>query len=299
MKKVVIWGHKLHSHTHSYIHYGYFKAFESLGYDVYWFDNFDNCQDMNFDNTLFLTEGQVDQRIPLNRTSKYILHHCDNTKYVNAKCNILNLCNYVADCENCISFNYDGGIVEKVGDLCFYDKVNKALYQPWATDLLPYEINENNPIMYNSSLNTINYVGTITHDNIRSKFVKFCQTANSCGKQVKVFQKVGFKDNEKFVKDSYISVDIRGDWHLQCGYIPCRLWKNLSYGKLTGTNSKFNAQILGEHVVLDANPSTLYFTTETAYTNLTKNKMRNTMLFVKENHTYINRIKNILEIWSV
>ena len=26
-KQIVIWGHKLHSHTHSYIHYAFHKAF--------------------------------------------------------------------------------------------------------------------------------------------------------------------------------------------------------------------------------------------------------------------------------
>ena len=42
IKKVVIWGHKLYSHTHSFIHSGFFKAFKHLGYDTYWFDNNDN-----------------------------------------------------------------------------------------------------------------------------------------------------------------------------------------------------------------------------------------------------------------
>ena len=31
IKQVVIWGHKLHTHTHSYIHYGFYKAFNKLG----------------------------------------------------------------------------------------------------------------------------------------------------------------------------------------------------------------------------------------------------------------------------
>jgi Lrp/AsnC family transcriptional regulator for asnA, asnC and gidA len=34
IKKVVIWGHKLHSHTHSYIHNGFYIAFKHLGYDI-------------------------------------------------------------------------------------------------------------------------------------------------------------------------------------------------------------------------------------------------------------------------
>ena len=48
IKKVVIWGHKLYSHTHSFIHSGFFKAFKHLGYDTYWFDNNDNIKDFDF-----------------------------------------------------------------------------------------------------------------------------------------------------------------------------------------------------------------------------------------------------------
>jgi hypothetical protein len=59
--KVVIWGHKLHTHTHSYIHEGFFRAFENLGYPTYWFDKLDDIADFDFSNTFFITEGQVDQ----------------------------------------------------------------------------------------------------------------------------------------------------------------------------------------------------------------------------------------------
>ena len=37
--RFVIWGYPLHTHTHSYIHYGFYKALKSLGYDVRWFDD--------------------------------------------------------------------------------------------------------------------------------------------------------------------------------------------------------------------------------------------------------------------
>ena len=35
-RRVVIWGHPLHSHTHSYIHAGFARAFEYLGFEVLW-----------------------------------------------------------------------------------------------------------------------------------------------------------------------------------------------------------------------------------------------------------------------
>src|SRR5579872_1560362 len=62
--KVIIWGHPLHSHTHSYIHYGFFRTFQQLGYEVYWVQNQNELVDIDLHNALFITEGQVDSNIP-------------------------------------------------------------------------------------------------------------------------------------------------------------------------------------------------------------------------------------------
>ena len=62
--KIVIWGHKLHSHTHSYIHYGYWRAADYLGHEVYWYDDNDNVYDIDFSNSIFITEHQVCKNIP-------------------------------------------------------------------------------------------------------------------------------------------------------------------------------------------------------------------------------------------
>ena len=74
IKQVVIWGHKLHTHTHSYIHNAFYKTYIHLGYKTIWLNNNDNITHIDFSNTLFLTEGQVDNRIPIRKDSYYILH---------------------------------------------------------------------------------------------------------------------------------------------------------------------------------------------------------------------------------
>ena len=83
VKKVVLWGHKLHSHTHSYIHWGFSRAFQHLGYETHWFDARDNVSTFDFSNSLFITEGQVDQNIPIRDDCYYIIHNCRPDKYRN------------------------------------------------------------------------------------------------------------------------------------------------------------------------------------------------------------------------
>lgn len=148
--KIVIWGHKplsarsrlgrRYTATHSYIHQGFIRAFEYLSYEVSWLDSRDGLDGTNFSGALFFTEGQVDDQIPLCRDATYVLHHCDSHKYLEIGAKILNLCNYVKYCDTGVSPNYPGSFVERIDRWHFYDSKNFALYQPWATDLLPGEI---------------------------------------------------------------------------------------------------------------------------------------------------------------
>ena len=57
-KQVIIWGFPLHTHTHPYIHGGWFKGFKHLGYNTYWFDDNNIPSDFDFNDTLFIN-GQI------------------------------------------------------------------------------------------------------------------------------------------------------------------------------------------------------------------------------------------------
>lgn len=133
-EKVVIWGHKLHSHTHSYIHNAFYRAFLHLGYPTYWFDHTDDVSGFDFSHTLFLTEGQSDAQIPIRNDCQYILHNTPDSKYL------------AIDEKNRLALQvFTKGMLTRPGcrkiDPCIYfDLAERTLYIPWATDLLPHEI---------------------------------------------------------------------------------------------------------------------------------------------------------------
>ena len=54
-KRVIIWGYPLHTHTHSYIHLGYYRAFKALGFETYWSDNVHTIGE-EFNDSLVITE---------------------------------------------------------------------------------------------------------------------------------------------------------------------------------------------------------------------------------------------------
>jgi hypothetical protein len=292
MKRIIIWGHKLHRHTHSYIHNSYYKAFKYLGYDVYWFDNSDDISNFNFENSIFLTEGQVDQKIPMIKSSYYILHHCNNEKYQNF--NYINLCNYVNNCKIGISHNYKNSTVEKINYYTYYDSNNKAIYQPWATDLLTNEIElKISPLI---STNNIYFIGSVWSDNYQSvsEFIKSCELND---KKFIPIKGTSDLENKNYVRESYISFDIRTDLHLDVGYIPCRIFKNISYGCIPSTHSKFIRDFFGDNLLPYSNIDNL-ITNNREFRENSKNIDISLFLIneVKENHTYVNRINEILKL---
>lgn len=292
--KIIIWGHKHNGHTHGYIHSSYYKAFKHLGYETYWFDDNDNVSGFNFDNCIFLTEDQVQKNIPLNKTCKYVLHHTKLDKYIEHGLDFINLANYLKWCDDGISAYHKENTVVKLNDLCYWDEKTKTLYQPWATDLVPEEINLDNAIKFDENSASIYYVGS-SHDNTE-RINLFAREAHANGKNLIIAKTHTDLENLQLIRSSYLSFDMRGDWHIECGYLPCRVFKNISYGRITGTNSEHVKKIFGEHVIYDSDPVNLYKKLVEAEKTFSIEQVKEAMRFIKENHTYVNRINNIMNL---
>jgi hypothetical protein len=92
LKKVIVWGCPLYSHTHSFIHHGWYRAFKELGYDTYWFHDGDYPIDFDYRGALFITEGYADNNIPLTAESIYFVHIAkDPSKYLTAGCRLIDI----------------------------------------------------------------------------------------------------------------------------------------------------------------------------------------------------------------
>ena len=327
-KKVVIWGYPLYSHTHSYIHYGWHKAFSFLGYETQWLPDAPTTQ--TFEDTLFITEGYADKHIPLHPSNIYIIHVLiEIEKYVQCGCKFADMryhVNYLHD------YNYQYNLQEKLSSLTKISPMtyfearasNKelhpshqrnhytypAFYTAWATDLLPHEFNyniENYPL----ERKTI-FVGSVSNGN-QQEFQKFAQACQKHGITVETtnpwHNPLSFAENKQLIQACVICPDIRGSGdpariargedgtcHKSNGYIPCRVFKNISYGKLGATNSKRVQEIFGDLVVYDEDEEQLVekcLARATDYPYIKKQ-----MQFVATHHTYLNRVKDLLTVVS-
>jgi len=293
--KFIAWGHKgsnqnKHTHTHSYIHESYQKAFKSMGYESYWLNSDDDYSSFDFSNSIFLTEGRVDSKIPLRKDCKYILHNCDSNRYQSH--DYINLQVYTKDILN--------RNIEKISSFIYFDNVGKTLYQPWATDLLPNEIEKRNSINF-SNEKIVYWIGSIwngggisEHGNIS----ELSELRKALSNYYIRFENPKFVGNREFINKSYISPSIQGKWQVENGYIPCRVLKNISYGEFGITNSETICNLFNNEIVYDNNIEKLVEKSIEKRNNITLSELNNQINFIKENHTYINRIKTILDIWK-
>ncbi len=278
--KVIIWGHKLHSHTHSYIHYAFHRAFQHMGYETYWFDNTDDVSKFDFSNCIFLTEGQVDDKIPRRNDCKYILHNCNVAKHYEhiVKENILQIQVYYG--------------LEKVGNFTYYGA--RTLYMPWATDLLPHEF-EGPATNRGKNIFWVGTVGAGKFGNIDqlSPFISTC-ALNGIG----FLQRGGVSadENRALVAASYMAPAINGHWQVEKGYIPCRIFKNISYGQFGLTNNRAVQKLFHDQLIYADNGGDLFnLAKENLASETYESRLIELMEIVKAEHTYINRIETILK----
>jgi len=195
--KVIIWGFPLHTHTHSYIHAMWFKAF-NIGFnkDTYWFHDDDFPIDFDFNQCIFISEGYADKNIPIFKSSTYFIHNAIYPeKYLNSGARLIEIrfnVNEIHDINN--DFKLDDGTHENIiniGNYAKYEKLfsNKdihrskrnniitpmnyeCIYIYWATDLFPHEFCFDD--IYNKRENVIYYIGSPTGSKNSIEFQNIC-----------------------------------------------------------------------------------------------------------------------------
>jgi deoxyribodipyrimidine photolyase len=93
---------------------------------------------------------------------------------------------------------------------------------------------------------------------------------------------------------SILGVDIRGPEHIRNGYVPCRVFKSISWGHLGMTNSPEVFRELEGNLILNTNSTDLF--SDAMLRREDYSFILNAMKYVQSKHTYVNRIEAILSI---
>lgn len=322
IKKIIFWGDKLYETdklfkifdqesmnntklhdsrgTFSYVFYGFARAFDSLNYTVYWLDNTDDISDFDFDFSLIFAYNNTIRGLPVNDNSFYWFHnvyaegHDMLTKIAKNRVIHYNL-----------SINWETGfknlehtIVERKDDYEYVAHHNDTyfMFNSWATDLLPHEITKNIET-FKKSCNRKNvvFIGTLTESQrefatLASKHhlkFMFYGGVNRDKKNQSVYE------NMNLIKDSYIAPCIQEEHQIQCKYVPCRAFKNISYGKMPYTNNIHVHNYFGGKVIYDADLENLLQKAIKFENSNDTCVVPELMIYVRDNHTYVSRVNSI------
>jgi hypothetical protein len=329
--KVIIWGYPLHTHTQSYLHACWDRTFKALGKDTHWFhdDSHADPTTFSYKNCLFITEGYADTKIPLEGSSIYFVNFCIYPqKYLRSGARLFDIRFNVKEFHDVnYEFTLDDGThrLESLSQDVLYEKLStnsglskdftgpipmplhyECVYMYWATDLFPWEINYEDA--KHTPENKIHYVGTPYGNKRLEAFKKITEERGINWILHNPWDKpISFEANRTHIRDSILAPDFRpessqedidkygiynGKNHLAIGYIPCRLFKNISYGHLPPTDSPHAHALLGDAVVYDKDLCQLVEKGLEAQKDVER-KIR-AMRLVAERHTYIHRARDLL-----
>lgn len=252
IKRIVIWGLKKRYHTHRHIHQAFYKNAKKLGYSALWVEDEKKNKKYIKPGDLIIASEVIGKMIPeKNNLEDYNLPIRDDVKYClhNYKDIFINQLNQ----ENYIRLQVYTNDAEKsdikIDTARYFDTKTKTLYQPWGTDLLPQEFKK--PTFNKNKF--VFWVGSIWNNNLNQGNID----------EINELKKVLSNHNIKFinirfipnwlniflVRISRIAPAITGKYQIEINYLPCRMFKNISYGQLGFTNIKKFKDILGESFI--------------------------------------------------
>ncbi|VVB52933.1 Uncharacterised protein [uncultured archaeon] len=295
-QKVVMWGfHPQHQYdTYSHILEGFYRAYKHMGKEVEWLDRQSNIEGRKFENTLFISEHQVANTMPLHSSNFYAVHNMfGGKKETLDHLNGMNVLHYGVYTMNHYK---DHGEVRWLDQFSPFYPEKRVIEILWATDLLPHEIEANKAQakVFNASSREINWVGSG-----RRTLDAFGRAVREAGMQFNVRGSFGgpvsIEDNVLQIQRSRFSPVMVDDYQMTHPYIPCRLFKNISYGVFPVTNSKCVHDYMGKATVFEENGYNLFHKAERELPGKNIHELYGMMDMVGRLHTYINRAQVMLE----
>ena len=288
-------------HTNSYFFEGFYIAAKYLNLSAYWIDNQKDLENIVDDKTIVLCEGSYFPDLNRELNCKYVLHSVpshwlEKFKDLSLRKKALHL-----DLFKNKALKYS-----LIDDLTYFDEKEFTLYQPWAGNLMPSEIIDID-YLKNIDYKYSYYIGLLYGDG--------CQKANHLNNylseskyrtKIKCVTGASHSTTQELTLKSSLCLDIRYDHHLEIGYVPCRIFKTLSFGREIYVNSKYIKKYLKDipHVKYYENGECLKnqydkfcSMNRTMRENFYREKLY-TLNKIKEKHTFVNRLNNIMRVFS-
>jgi hypothetical protein len=258
--KIVIWGFRKRWHTQRFIFQAYYENLKKSGVPVVWVDDEKENQKIIEKNDLIFTASNAygkmvpkklslsDYNVPI-RDDVYYCLHADNDYFIE-KINLNRLLNLKF-------YNNEAKSFPEIYEGVHYDSKTKTLYQPWGTNLLPHEFKK--PVFCKSKF--VFWVGSIWCGiNNEGNISEIAKLKIALKLNKLKFMHVRFVPNflnSFLVRHSRIAPAVGGQIQVETNYLPCRMFKNISYGQLGFSNIKKFSDIFKGCSIYDQNMETM------------------------------------------
>lgn len=297
--RLVIWGLKNVYHTHRHIHQAFYKNAKKLGYEVIWIEDDKKNQKLILPGDIIIASNVVgkmvteklkieDYNLPIRNDVKYCLHN-----YKDIFIEKLNKNNYIK--LQVYNKKYEENSI-KIDEFRYFNTNTKTLYQPWGTDLLYQEFKK--PTFNKNKF--VFWIGSVWNNEKNQGNIKqINELKNILIKNKLRFIQLRFIPNFLnifFIRISRIAPAIAGQYQVDVNYLPCRMFKNISYGQLGITNVQKFSDILGDSFIINSDQNTEMVINKVL--TLSSDEYKKEVLLQQEkikNYTYKESIKNIIQ----
>lgn len=245
-RRMVLWGLTEGKDSFRHIHRHYAHALERLGKPHLWVADAETNRD-------FLEPGDLVFAVDVDAAElgrpvpgvDYLLHNMDSSHPVFNGLEPERLLRLQVYTNDCLAWGEPWGLARR------YDREARTLFQPWGTDLL---LEEFLPPTFNKAARNVVFVGSIWDDNGLGNAEAIAELQRVvAGRRLhfRPMTHVTDAENVDAVRVARLAPAIAGQWQCSRNYLPCRVFKNVSYGALGITNVPLFGDLFGGCAVVD------------------------------------------------
>lgn len=300
--------------------------------ELLWLDNRTVADPAAFDDALILANvnvDRVDHCLPLRRRGLYLIHDHAPGRVDCSRYEPLRAAGRAVFYE--VFRARPGGDYRAVDDqpLCYVNGDGDRIVMLWATDLLPHEIEQawqevrerpraaadQRSVVFVGSSWAANAreLAVLAHESVARKLHfghygrVMVPTPWPQSELVSVHgESVSMTENVRLVREATIAPALQGLHQLrnengegvgEGNYVPCRIFKNISYGAFGVSNNPTAKAVLGDAVVCRADiGEMLDAALEQAAADPHRSVLREAMERVAKTHTYLDRLAMLIEL---
>lgn len=251
---VVIWGLRFSNASHRFIHGGWFQTLKRAGFKVRWLDDLPLNQAFVPRGAIVFGVDIASRWLPVRSDCWYVLHNLGDTelgqRIVSFSRGFIN----VQVWTNRDPQSRDEVLLPAV----HYDPKSRTIFQPWGTPFAPVSWTDPRDSVLLKRSETEFWIGSIWDNEhgegnaeviaewdreLDNQGITFVPTNRSIADAPSRYGRV--------IRQSAFGASIVGVWQRDNGYLPCRVFKNLSFGRLPVSNGVEIDRVFGGLAVVD------------------------------------------------